>query len=111
MATINELKARLQRERNLLAAEQEIEKIGSERERLEREIAMTRRERKYGGWIKAGKTIGSGLVKGTKAIQNYTESRQPRVRKTKTSYAKPKSRKTASRESYNPLYDEFNLGI
>lgn len=61
MATLQQLKEELAREKGYALNEMELNKIGNERRQIEKEIKELRFKRKYGGAVSAGKSVVGGF--------------------------------------------------
>jgi len=102
MATLEELKRKLQKEKNLLSSKREIAAIGSQRSEIQRQISSTQRQRRFGGALAFAKKVGSAAKKSHAFVEKHA-----------TKIEKRKSRNRTKRKSsnYNPLGSTQNWGF
>jgi hypothetical protein len=87
MATINELRAEIAKEKSLIENEEDMQKLGQERKALENELKQLRFKRKYGKYSETAKPIISGVkttfLRITKKVHTLQENQLERERREK----------------------------
>lgn len=91
MATLAQLKRRLEEEKNKLRARQEMSRIGRERSQIKKEIRITKFKRRFSTTVSAfrgAKSLGIGATRASKriskSVRTFDRNLAARQRKSKS---------------------------
>ena len=96
MATIEELKREIQREKNYEESEREMNNLGIEKKQLEKQLKQMKFKRKFGKYIPNVKPVVSEFKKLGKEIKKIQEEQNSKDRQSK-SIKKRKSKQYTQR--------------